>query len=947
MEAETVKLLHPVVRILVAERGWKDLTNAQRQAIPYIASGYNVLLIAPTGYGKTEAALLPILSKMVEEKPEPVALIYITPLRALINNLTERINWWASRLGIRTARKHGDVPQSEKAKRLRNAPHIIILTPESLEIDLDWATRFREKYRNVRWVIVDEVHELASSKRGVQLSLLLERLRRLASHDFQVIGLSATVEEPQTIARMLFGSSRRKWKIIETDVAKDLELRVEYIEEDGQDSWNTAARRVVETLNPPSLIFVNSRFTAERLHESLERIGVSDIFVHHSSVSRQMREKAEERLKRGELKAIVCTKTLELGIDVGEIRSVVLFRPPGTVASLLQRVGRSGHTVDGKSSGVLINIGVMDLLESVALSRLAARKKLEPPPRLEKPLDVLARTILGICLQKKEASVEEIYEIARSTYHYRDLKPWELESLIDYLALNEMIVELPEGRIRLGRGFYKIWRFDNSDMRWMARSFTEFFSLISERDSFTVKHGDRIVGDLDVYYVYRHLRVGDVIRLSGRSWRIVDIDEVSMKVEVVPAEAGSSEVPLWRGEGVRRSRILASEVSSLLEELWEGREAWVPENVHVSPSAAKKLYELVEYHKRKGIPLPSTKRLIVERIGDEVFFISMMGQNVAETLAHILMHMISAKDTTDVAIRASYYGFSVRTRSSDPVRLLLSLEPEKVPELAASAAKRSPLLYVLVKELQYSFGKIGKPDVEKDKLLLEEAVRQTIASYFDIEGAKEFVEKLRRGEIEVVERLAGPPSPFSLALRRMPTIRPWFRDATLLIVKNLEGMAYTVDELAEIVELPPRTVESKLKELRKPGSPARVFQFIDVSFNEWRWALVKDVETIAGYEEFVESFSPEDVNEAFVLMLKPLSGESYYTILFTPKDIMSDMERFARKVPYDETYEVKVMPLADNLLKSLAPKYYHVPRKVLPYIALNGVAYIQRLKGYG
>ncbi len=187
--SEAARALHPSVARLVETRGWRSLTYIQENSIPVIMEGANTLIVAPTGEGKTEAALLPILSMMASEPVEPVTLLYITPMKALINDLYIRISWWASRLGFRVARKHGDTTATERNRRLRRAPHILVTTPESLEIDLDWSRKFRVYYRNLRWVIIDEVHELLSNKRGAQFIVQLERLSRIAGRDIQRIGL--------------------------------------------------------------------------------------------------------------------------------------------------------------------------------------------------------------------------------------------------------------------------------------------------------------------------------------------------------------------------------------------------------------------------------------------------------------------------------------------------------------------------------------------------------------------------------------------------------------------------------------------------------------------------------------------------------------------------------------------------------------------------------------
>ncbi len=943
---EILGLLHPKVRELIRLRGWNDLTLPQIKGIPSILKGYNTLIIAPTGYGKTEAAIIPVLSMMLNENVEPIAVLYITPLRALINDLMIRIQWWANKLSFIVARKHGDVPQSERARRLRKVPHILIITPESLEIDLDWASRFREYYVNVRWVIVDEVHELVGTKRGVQLAVLLERLREITGKDFQVIGLSATIGSPEEAANLIFGSSKRPREIVEVKEAKDFEVRIDYVEYGSNDElWSNAVKVILKHVDPPSLVFVNSRFTAERLHEAIEKMGVKGVAVHHSSVSREVRQETEELLRKGIVNTVVCTKTLELGIDLGSVKSVIQFRPPGSVTSLIQRIGRSGHRIGDKSIGAVICLDDVDVLEAIATARLLIRRKLEPTKTLTKPLDVAARELMGMCLQFGEVDLEYAYKILKASYPFRDLTVSEFNELIKYLSQMK-VIERNGSKIKLGPVFYKIWRFDEGVRRWWMRSFAEFFSFIGERRAFTVKYDDKTVGDVDAVYVYKYLRVGDVFRLAGKTWRVVSIDENLMRIDVVEADVRESEVPLWRGEGVKRDNIIALESSRVLEEAWAKGYIDVPENIRIPSNVVSRLVSLVNVYKKLGIPIPTTRRIIVERMGDEVFFTVFLGERIANTIAHMLMYLVSSKHTLQVAIRSAFYGFSVRTSRIDVVELLKSLTELDVEKLVYEAVRRSPLYAAMLKELQLSFGKIGKVDEDNDALLSKEALRQTIQYYFDVEGAKKFVESLRRGEVEIVD-LGSPKilSPLAGYLRRMPEIRPWIPDVSGVIVRNLDGMAFTIDELAEITGLPPKTIEHKLKELRKPGSIDRVFQFLDVELGEWRWALARDVKVIVSSEIFSESFTPSDLNEAFLLQIKPASGESYIPVYFTPKEVLEDVERFKKKIPVDEAYEVKVTPLSSSLLQSLSPKYYYVSKDLIPYIALNGAAFLQKLKG--
>ncbi|MEB2836762.1 MAG: DEAD/DEAH box helicase [Desulfurococcales archaeon] len=942
MSSGVIGMLSPRVADLVAERGWTRLTRAQEEAIPAILRGANVLIMAPTGAGKTEAALLPVLSMMESlGSVEPVSLLYVTPMKALINDLYKRIRWWAQRLGLRVSRKHGDTPASERSRRLRLTPHILITTPESLKIDLDWSPRFRVYLHNLRWVIVDEVHELMSSKRGAQLALLLERLQRLAGRDLQRIGLSATIGDPERALEALSGSSRRPRVVVNAMEERRTRLRVRYIREGVRRPWIDSARVVMEEIEPPSLVFVNSRYTAEKLREALEALGVDDVFVHHSSVSAELRHEAEERLKRGELKAIVCTKTLELGIDVGQVRKVIQYRAPGSVASLLQRVGRSGHVVGGISEGAIVALGPIDFLEALAEARLAVEGRVEATTIARAPLDVVAKEILGAALAASRGEdsgwidLNAVYDYLKSTPLTSYLSHEEFRRLVEYLEYRGLLrVDWP--RARLGPAFFRVWRFrsHSGERAWWGREFSEFFSTIPSRDSFTVKHGDRVVGYVDSAFVYRYLRAGDAIRLAGRAWIVRRIDERALKVEVEPAEA-IAEVPLWRGEGPRRHRMVAVEAGRVLADLDAGP-------VVVDEEGLADLAKLAEGYRARGLPLPSWDTVIYDNYEGEHVFTALLGSGASEALAMVLTYLASKAVGLNVHYRSTFYGFSVKAPQVDVTEMLLDLDPERFWDLVWQAIERSPLFYQVLREIQVDFGILGSADPEEDSIVYEEAKRQVVEYYLDLETAEEFLRGLKRGEIKIVKSRGPGVSPLAAEILESPPIRPWLPDLAGRIARLLEDNALTVMEIADILDLSEKTVENKLLEMRKPEyGDERVAAFIDIDEGEIRWTLARSLEYIASSEEFSTSFQPENPREPLRVTIKAGKGDKGHEIIVTPKALRDKWDELKRLLP-EEVYMARVES-AYSMGGREEPRVtiYHASRESLRWLLLNAAKYIE------
>ncbi|WP_456473847.1 DEAD/DEAH box helicase, partial [Candidatus Pyrohabitans sp.] len=368
---KSFSLLSKPVRSTLSESGFKKPTPIQEAAIPVILSGKHVLLIAPTGIGKTEAAMLPLFSRLSGEKGAGIALLYITPLRALNRDLLSRLEWWGKKLGINIAVRHGDTSQYQRRKQALAPPDMLITTPETLQAILP-APLMRKHLENVRFVVVDEVHELAESKRGAQLSVALERLREIAQRDFQRIGISATVGSPERVARFL--CTHAPVEIVRVSTAKGMEISVEYPRPKREDreiaerlltgiAAATRLRRMRELIAQHShaLIFVNTREMAEILASRFKIIGES-VGIHHSSLSQEVRITTEEEFKEGSLKALICTSSLELGIDIGSVDLVIQYKSPRQVSRIIQRVGRSGHRLGRVSRGVIITTDADDTL---------------------------------------------------------------------------------------------------------------------------------------------------------------------------------------------------------------------------------------------------------------------------------------------------------------------------------------------------------------------------------------------------------------------------------------------------------------------------------------------------------------------------------------------------------------------------------------------------------
>src|SRR5256885_2224505 len=426
--------------------GIDEFTEPQVRAIPRILAGANVLLVAPTGIGKTEAAFLPILQHLLREKPAPTSALYITPLRALNRDMLRRMTFFADRLGVRVAVRHGDTTPQERAAMTRHPPDILITTPETFQI-LFTGRKLREHLRSVRWVVVDEIHELASDERGAQLAVGMERLRDLTEGEFQRIGLSATVGTPEEVGAFLAGVGRPV-EVIRVRIPKGIRIRVEMPSPANADSemaerlrvkpgQATALRRCHELIkeHASTLFFVNTRDTAEFLSSRIAAwYPDAGIGVHHGSLSKDVRVQMEDDFKAGRLRSLVCTSSLELGIDVGTADFVLQYNSPREVSRLVRRFGRSGPGAGAAPAGGVPAARRDEVAEACAIARRALAEEIEDLVVRKDNRSVLANQLVAIAVSERFTSLDAAYATVRRSWPFRDLKRVDFDEVVKQLS---------------------------------------------------------------------------------------------------------------------------------------------------------------------------------------------------------------------------------------------------------------------------------------------------------------------------------------------------------------------------------------------------------------------------------------------------------------------------------------------------------------------------------
>ena len=787
-------LLVKPVRRLVEQRGFPKPTEPQEKTIPKILEGKNVLLISPTATGKTEAAFLPVLSMLLQgQQGTPgIKVLYITPLRALNRDMLERLEWWCNNLDIKLAVRHGDTETKERVRQSRSPPDILITTPETLQAILPgWI--MRQHLQQVRWVIIDEVHEMADSKRGSQLSLALERLRAMVGKNFQLIGLSATIGSPEKVAQFLVGN-RRNFEIVHVPVARRMHLKIVFPKPDTDDLKlssqlythpEVAARlRIIRdyiSKHKSVLLFTNTRAISEVLASRFKVWDINyPVSIHHGSLAKPSRIAAERGLKNGELKGLVCTSSLELGIDVGRIDLVIQYMSPRQATRLIQRVGRSGHRIGLIAEGIIIAMDSDDTLEALAIAKKALKEDLEPVEIPPKPYDVLSHQIAGLLLKNRRLEFGEILALFRNAYPYKDLTIEDVEKILRYMhqrfprlawvSFEDKVVLKP----RQTKALFEYY-FEN-------------LSMIPEEKQFLVvdESTDSAIGVLDEAFMAEYGKPGTKFIIRGSPWRIMHVSDE--KVHVRPVDDPTGAIPSWIGEEIPVPFEVAQEVGKIRGFAEEHTKKGLSEEEIAAklseqyPSdkdtIVRALAETMEQIKA-GLPVPTDKRMLFEDWEEFVIIHANFGSLTNRALAQLLGQLLSEKVGFGVVVQHDPYRIFVQTMDNANANQIIALFEEKcvmpeqtVTDILTQATVKTGLFKRRIIHVARRFGALKKwadfSNVSLQRLIksfegtpiYEEGLKEVFTKDLDLERLTQVLGKIRERKIQLQKvETAGSATP--------------------------------------------------------------------------------------------------------------------------------------------------------------------------------------------
>ncbi|HYL13598.1 MAG TPA: DEAD/DEAH box helicase [Terriglobales bacterium] len=818
-------------------------TEPQEQGWPHILAGRTTLISAPTGSGKTLAAFLACIDRLVRKALagdllDRTEVLYISPLKALGNDIQKNLEvplgeilQMAGERGllmpeIRTAVRTGDTLMHERRAMLKRPPHILVTTPESLYILLT-AEKSRAILRDIETVIVDEIHAVADDKRGAHLTLSLERLESLTNRLPARIGLSATQKPIEEVAHFLTGSGRPDPVIVNIGHKRDLDLAVETPASQlgpvaSNEMWDEIYDRIAELVRQhrSTLVFVNTRRLAERVaHNLAERLGEEAVAAHHGSLSRKLRLAAEKKLKNGEIKVLVATASLELGIDVGTVDLVCQLSSTRAIAVALQRVGRSGHWRGAVPKGRIFAMTRDELLECAALVRAIRQGDLDRLMIPESPLDVLAQQIVAAC-SAEEWREDDLFALIRRAYPYRNLPREMFDSLISMLSDG-----IAARRGRYGAYLYR----DQVNGRLRARRGSRLAAITSggaipETALYTVVAEPEgvTVGTVDEDFAVESL-AGDVMLLGNTSWRIRRIEGKSGRVIVEDAHGAPPGVPFWLGEAPARTAELSAHVADLRQEISDWLPgvspvgfsptqpvvaetiSWLKQECGLDDAGAEQIVEYILQGRAVLGAVPTQKTIIAERFFDEgggmqLVIHAPFGGRINKAWGLALRKRFCRSFNFELQAAATDNGLNIALaeQHSFPLADVFQfLQPETVQPILEQAALASPIFGTrwrwdatrALALLRFQGGKKVPPQIQRmrsddllasvfpdvaacqenivgdiqipDHPLVSEVMKDVLTEAMDIEGLRNVLRGISNGGIRCVAVDTPIPSQFS------------------------------------------------------------------------------------------------------------------------------------------------------------------------------------------
>jgi ATP-dependent Lhr-like helicase len=718
--------------------GFTNLTEIQKKASPIILQKKDCLVIAPTGSGKTECSVIPIFSLVKNSKKiGKIKVLYITPLRALNRDVFRRITKYAQSNDLTIEIRHGDTTQRARRKITENPPDILITTPETLVILLT-QIKMLNALSDLEWIVIDEVHELLGSERGSQLSLSLERLQLNSDYPLTKIGLSATVGNFEEASKFVVGT-KRKCKIIRDSSVRDYDVEVKYVDGTISDVADKIIEYVVNLdLDSPILLFTNTRGEAEFLASIIKEKSSINIELHHGSLSKEVREDTEISLREGKRGIVVCTSSLELGLDIGSVELVIHYGSPRQVSKLMQRIGRSRHNRNESAKGLVITNNPDDEFEAQAILDRIKEGSIEPQRIHDGSLDVLAHHLVGMTMQLGEISVNTAFETIIQAYSFRNLTLEDLVNVLDLLDSNYLIFfDRIKMSFRKKGGAFKYY-FENLSTIPDILKFKVFDSV-----------GKKIIGSLDQRFVGDFGDSGNIFVLKGSQWRILNVDEKSFSVNVEPFRGGGITVPYWEGESIPIDYKTAKKVGNFRTKVKNG--------------SLKLINQTIE--KLTFDDIPNDNTIVIEscRSQGAIVLHSCFGTKINSTLSTLLSSMLS-----------SILGFLVDSRS-DGYRIVLSSNSRISEKLFLEVLKDDYDLYSMVTAslkgthnvnwrtwcVAKKFGVVRRGAVYEKKSarflyerysktpLVKEALRELFHDKYDLKNTENFLQKIKENTISI------------------------------------------------------------------------------------------------------------------------------------------------------------------------------------------------------